>query len=87
MEEQNSNNSKQGEQGAPDPARLIKPLRLELQQGCADKAASGGLEAYLERWGGPLAGAFKGYAKMGLEVRRQVVVDALAGLALPSPAP
>jgi predicted flap endonuclease-1-like 5' DNA nuclease len=82
MEEQNSNNSKQGAQGAPDPARLIKPLRLELQQGCLDKAASGGLEAYLQRWGGALGVRFKGYAKMAPEARKQLVVESLTSLAM-----
>ena len=82
MQEQNSNNSGQGAQGAPDPARLLKPLRLELQQGCLDKAASGGLEAYLARWGGALAGRFKGYAGMKPEARRALVVDSLTALAM-----
>ena len=31
-------------------AKPLKPLRLELAQGCADRAVMGGLEGFLKLW-------------------------------------
>jgi ATP-dependent DNA helicase RecG len=61
-------------------SRLLKPLRLELKQGCLDKAVAGGLEAYVRRWAPALAVEFDGYSGLAAERRRPVVEAALASL-------
>src|SRR5262245_10755967 len=43
----NSNKAPNGDQARE---RLLKPLKLELKQGCLDKAMSGGLEANVMAW-------------------------------------
>jgi ATP-dependent DNA helicase RecG len=65
-------------------------LRLELKQGCLDKAVSGGLEAYVRRWAPEAAGLLQGYGSLGPEKRRERVealVAALAGAPTPIVAP
>lgn len=65
----NSNKAPTGGQAGGSP--LAKPLRLELKQGCLDKAVSGGLEAYVKRWAPEQAGLVKGYADLEPEQRRK----------------
>src|SRR5262249_3417400 len=84
--------SKGGEAGqdGADGSRLLKPLRLELKQGCLDKAAAGGLAAYAARWGGSLGARFKDYAKLAPAARKTMVEEALSTLEsspLPTSAP
>ena len=76
---ENSNKAAQAGQ-ATGQERLTKPLKLELRQGCLDKAALGGLEAYVRRWAPTLAAAFAGYAASAPATRRRVVEHALAAL-------
>ena len=87
MKPQNSNNYGGGEQGAL-VARLLKPLRLELKQGCLDKAMGGGLEAYAAPWAGAPGKPFTGYAGLSPAQRQPLVEAALAHLErLQPPAP
>ncbi|HEY3396040.1 MAG TPA: ATP-dependent DNA helicase RecG [Armatimonadota bacterium] len=83
--------------------RPRKPLQLELEQGCADRAVLGGLSAFLRTWAAALeqadqpaaplareiAAAFGDYATAPLKQRRSLVAWALGQLAgdPPQPAP
>jgi ATP-dependent DNA helicase RecG len=80
MKALNSNKAGQDGQGGEDLSRLLKPLRLELKQGCLDKAVSGGLAAYVLRWGGDLGGRFKGYATLAVAPRQALVRETLESL-------
>jgi ATP-dependent DNA helicase RecG len=75
---------------------LAKVLRLELRQGCQDRAAQGGLAAFSLQWlgkaglpqaqVGPLIRAFEPYASLLPQARQEVVRRALAALAGAAPA-
>ena len=81
MEPQNSNKAGLKQQGSQDLDRLSKPLRLELKQGCLDKAVSGGLAAYVRRWDSQLAPVFAAYGALRGAERKAVVESALKTLA------
>jgi len=75
----NSNKGLPGGQ-AGGGAPLEKPLRLELKQGCLDRAVSGGLEAYVRRWAPESSGLLQGYGSLGAAKRRERVEALLAAL-------
>jgi ATP-dependent DNA helicase RecG len=82
--EEVQNSSKAGP--AAQGERLSKPLRLELKQGCLDKAVSGGLEAYVALWAPERAPAFAGYAAWTVAKRQKAVEAALKTLEAVIPA-
>jgi ATP-dependent DNA helicase RecG len=68
--------------------RLEKPLRLETRQGFQDRAASGGLEAYVLSWQekavqegfkhfGRIVPLFKDYSRLNPDQRQKIVNQAL----------
>ncbi|HTB22722.1 MAG TPA: ATP-dependent DNA helicase RecG [bacterium] len=58
--------------------RLLKPLALELKQGCLDKAVTGGLEAYVSRWMPELGPLFAGYGSKTSDARKKIVSETLS---------
>lgn len=69
-----------GGQADETGGRLLGPLRLERRQGFADRAVSGGLEAFVARWAPALAPDFAGYARMDRAARQAAVARAEAWL-------
>jgi ATP-dependent DNA helicase RecG len=74
MEEHFSKSPMPGQAGVE---RLLKPLALELKQGCLNKAVSGGLEAFVLRWAPELGLIFVGYAEKDIESRKRAISKAL----------
>src|ERR1700722_3657447 len=74
MEEHFSKSPMPGQAGVE---RLLKPLALELKQGCLNRAVAGGLEAYVLRWAPDLGLIFVGYAEKDIESRKKAISKAL----------
>jgi ATP-dependent DNA helicase RecG len=84
MEEHFNKSPAEGQAGLE---RLLKPLALELKQGCLNKAVSGGLEAYVSRWAPEWAGLFAGYAQSPSADRIKAVNEGLRRLGSSAKAP